>query len=155
MPRNRSAGVVIRDGKLLVIHRFNKRDEYYVFPGGGVEPGETPEQAAMREIAEETTVSVTVDRLLYHITWDTGEENYYYLCEYVSGEPALPADSEEAEQMKDGEQVYEPMWIDIDTVPSVTLYQLEIRDLFLEDYRNGFVQEVRELQIKLGERRRA
>ncbi len=155
MPRNRSAGIVIRDGKLLVIHRFNKGDEYYVFPGGGVEEGETPEQATVREIAEETTLNVTVDRLLYHITWDNGEENYFYLCEYVSGEPTLPADSEEAEQMKAGEQVYEPMWLDIDALPSLTLYQLEIRDLFLEDYKNGFAQEVRELRINIEERRRA
>lgn len=41
MNRNRSAGIVIKDGKVLLIHRFNKGDEYWVFPGGGVEEGDS------------------------------------------------------------------------------------------------------------------
>lgn len=69
MNRNRSAGIVIKDGKVLLMHRFNKGDEYWVFPGGGVEEGETPEQAAVREIGEETTITAIPKKFLYHITW--------------------------------------------------------------------------------------
>lgn len=154
MNRHRSAGIVIKDNKLLVIHRINKGDEYWVFPGGGVEKGETPEQTTIREINEETTITVVPKKFLYHITWDMGEENFFYLCEYISGEPQLRPDCEELEQMKGGEQVYEPMWIDIEKVSSLKLYQLEIRDLFLNDYKNGFKDEPQELLIKLSERRR-
>ncbi len=153
MNRNRSAGIVIKGNKVLVIHRINKSDEYYVFPGGGVEKGETPEQATVREISEETSIAVIPRKFVYHITWDTGEENFFYLCEYVSGKAQLRSDSEELEQMKDGEQVYEPMWIDIDTLSDLKLYQLEVRDLFLNNVKNGFPDYVQELFIKLAERR--
>jgi len=153
MPRNRSAGIVIKDGKLLLMHRFNKGREYWVFPGGGVEKGETPAQAAVREIYEETTIDVTINKLLYQIKWDTGEQNYFYLCEYVSGEPRLHPDSVEVEEMKGGEQVYEPMWVEISKLSSLTLYQLEIRDLFLADYQNNFDNLPQELNIKFSDRR--
>ena len=153
MPRNRSAGIVIKDGKLLLMHRFNKGREYWVFPGGGVEEGETPAQAAVREIYEETTIDVTINKLLYQIKWDTGEQNYFYLCEYVSGEPRLHPDSVEVEEMKGGEQVYEPMWVEISRLPSLTLCQLEIRDLFLADYQNNFDNPPQELNIKFSDRR--
>jgi 8-oxo-dGTP diphosphatase len=153
MKRNRAAGIVIRDNKVLVMHRINKGDEYWVFPGGGQEDGENPDQTAVREIDEETTLKVKAGKLVYHITWDTGEENFFYLCEYISGEPQLRPDSEEFEQMKDGEQVYEPMWIDIEKLSTLKLYQLEVRDLFLKDYKDGFPDNVQELFIKLSERR--
>lgn len=97
MKRNRSAGIVIKDNKVLVMHRVNKGDEYWVFPGGGQEDGETPEQTAVREIDEETTLKVKAGKLVYHIVWDTGEENFFYLCEYISGEPQLRPDSKEFE----------------------------------------------------------
>ncbi len=153
MNRNRSAGIVIKDNKVLVMHRINKGDEYWVFPGGGQEEGETPDQTAVREIDEETTVKVVPGKLAYHITWDTGEESFFYLCEYLSGEPKLREDSGEFEQMKSGDQVYESMWIEIDKLSNLKLYQLEVRDLFLHDYRNGFSTETQELFIKLAERR--
>lgn len=153
MKRNRSAGIVIKGNKVLVMHRINKGDEYWVFPGGGQEEGETSEQTTVREIDEETTLKVKPARLLYHIVWDTGEENFFYLCEYISGEPQLRPDSEEFQQMKAGDQVYEPMWIDIEKLPTLKLYQLEVRDLFLNDYKNSFPEHVQELFIKLAERR--
>ncbi len=153
MKRNRSAGIVIKDNKVLVMHRVNKGDEYWVFPGGGQEEDETPDQTAVREIDEETTLKVKVGKLVYHIIWDTGEENFFYLCEYLSGEPQLGPDSEELEQMKTGDQIYEPMWVEIEKLYTLKLYQLEVKDLFLNDYKNGFQENVQELFIKLAERR--
>jgi 8-oxo-dGTP pyrophosphatase MutT (NUDIX family) len=135
------------------MHRVNNGDEYYVFPGGGVEDGETPEQAALREIFEETSVTVVPKKFVYHITWDTGEENFFYLCDYVSGDPKLSPDSEEFEQMKSGDQVYEPMWIEIDKLSDLKLYQLEVRDLFLNDYKQGFSNGVQKFFIRMAERR--
>jgi 8-oxo-dGTP pyrophosphatase MutT (NUDIX family) len=51
---------VVRDGELLV---FDGATGYGV-PGGAVEPGETPEAAAVREVAEETGLRVTLVRKL-------------------------------------------------------------------------------------------
>lgn len=148
MIRNRSAGIVIKDGKLLVMHRVKNGEEYWVFPGGGIEEGETPEQTVVREIDEETTVKVTPIKFLYHIKWNTGQEHFFYLCDYISGEPKLRDDSNEYKRNKSGEQVYEPLWIEIDKLSNLKLYQLEIRDLFLEDYIKGFADTTKELHVK-------
>ena len=153
MKRNRSAGIVIKDNKLLVMRRINSGNEYWEFPGGGQENEETLEQTAIREIYEETTLRVKTERLIYHIIWDTGEENFFYLCKYISGEPQLRPGSKEFELTQAGGQIYEPMWINIEKLPTLRLYQFEIRDLFLNDYKNGFPEHVQKLSIKFAERR--
>lgn len=56
--------VIIKEGKLALIKRIRESEEYYVFPGGGAEPGELPEEAAAREVLEELGIEVKVGRLL-------------------------------------------------------------------------------------------
>lgn len=58
----RSAVLIAKDDKILLIERIKAPEPlYYVLPGGGVEEGETPEQAAIREMKEELGVDITVD----------------------------------------------------------------------------------------------
>jgi len=48
-------------GRVLLIHeRIEDGQTHWLTPGGGVEPGETPREAAVREAAEETGVAVTL-----------------------------------------------------------------------------------------------
>ncbi len=141
------AAIVIHEGKLLVIRRVKPGEEYYTFPGGSLEEGETHEAGALRELSEETCIEATAERLLYKIIWDTGKENYYFLCNYVSGEPKLRPDAPEIARMADGTQVYEPMWIPLTDVPNTFLYPLEIRDEILLDHKNGFSSETKEIHI--------
>lgn len=149
--RNRSAGIVIKDNMVLLMHRNNNGNEYWVFPGGGQEPGETNEQTAVREIAEETTVAVQPKKLLYRIFWDNGDCNYFYLCEYLSGEPMLPQDAPEyQEAMQPGStQSYTPQWVPIEKIASLVLYPLEIRDLFLQDYGKGFNDSTETIDLSI------
>jgi len=49
--------LVIRDNKILMVKHRRGKTEYYSLPGGGIEPGETPEQAAVRELREECSVA--------------------------------------------------------------------------------------------------
>ena len=149
----RVAGIVVKDGQVLLMHRFKNGEEYWVFPGGGQEDGETLEETVVREIEEETSIQVRPIKLLYKISWDIEGENYFYLCEYLSGTPELRVDSEEYQKMQGGEQSYIPCWVDISEVPKLTLYQLEIRDLFLEDHAKGFSEPMKHLSIKFSERR--
>ncbi len=72
-------GIVERDGKYLVIQRseFVPAPLLYSFPGGGIEPGETPQQALIREFTEELGVPCTPRRRILeslsawgaHIAW--------------------------------------------------------------------------------------
>ncbi len=54
--RERATVVVIRDGKVLLVHGFTPT---FAMPGGGIEPGETPADAAERELFEETGLKAT------------------------------------------------------------------------------------------------
>jgi 8-oxo-dGTP diphosphatase len=86
-----AGGVVIRGDQVLLI---KNPSGVWTFPKGLVEEGETPEETALREVAEETGVEGKVEGDLGEITyWYTfeGERVFkrvrYYLMSYVRGEP--------------------------------------------------------------------
>lgn len=57
-PRLRVSALVSREGRLLLCrHEKPERGEYWLLPGGGVEPGETLVQALHRELREELGIS--------------------------------------------------------------------------------------------------
>jgi len=57
-----AGGVVERDGRVLLVHR--PRYDDWTFPKGKLDPGESFEDAALREVQEETGVRCTLDREL-------------------------------------------------------------------------------------------
>jgi 8-oxo-dGTP diphosphatase len=58
-PRVTAAMIVEHEGKILLARRNKKnRNGFWVIPGGGVDFGETLENAAVREVKEETNVDV-------------------------------------------------------------------------------------------------
>jgi len=56
--------VVVDEGRLLLSHWAEGDLSGWSMPGGGLEPGEHPEQAAVREVREETGYDVELDELL-------------------------------------------------------------------------------------------
>ena len=50
------------------------------FPGGKIEPGETPEQALVREIQEELDTTVVVEKLITTVEWDYPKFHLSMLC---------------------------------------------------------------------------
>jgi len=48
MIRNRSVAIIVQEGKIALIKRIREGKTNYVFPGGGIEEGETPEEATKR-----------------------------------------------------------------------------------------------------------
>jgi 8-oxo-dGTP diphosphatase len=151
----RAAGIVIKNPYILLIERKTDEEHYFVFPGGGVEEGETPEQAAVRELEEETSILVDLDRLVFKLTYfeQRPERNtqLFYLCKYVSGEPSLHSASEELAYMNAGNGVYIPQWVPLDRIQSLTLYPFYIRDRLLDDIENGFVGAPFEVKVNVNE----
>lgn len=142
------------NSKVLLMHRIKNGEEYWTFPGGGVEEGETIEQAVLREVEEETTMQTKISQLLYVHHYETSDQ-YYYLCQYLGGEPIL-GDSIEKERMeKKTSQVYEPNWFDVKDLEKMLLYPLEIRDWLIEDLKNGFANEPKTANLKVKDLRQS
>jgi len=58
--KGRAQCLVIREDNILMVKHCSENDAHYTTPGGGIEPGETPEQAALRELQEECNVTGTI-----------------------------------------------------------------------------------------------
>ncbi len=65
------AAVIRRDGKIFATQRgYGAYKDYWEFPGGKIEEGETPEQALEREIREELDTAVSVGKKLAQVEYD-------------------------------------------------------------------------------------
>jgi 8-oxo-dGTP diphosphatase len=87
------AGAVVRDdhGRLLLVRRANEPSAgLWSLPGGRVEPGETADRAAAREVLEETGLSVDVGDLLLTVT--RGEYLIHDFAATVTGGDLLAGD---------------------------------------------------------------
>ena len=88
-----AAAVIRREGKIFATRRgYGPWKGGWEFPGGKIEPGETPEEAVVREIREELDVPVRVEGTAGHVEYDYPEFHLSMECLYCSlpgGEPVL------------------------------------------------------------------
>jgi 8-oxo-dGTP diphosphatase len=82
-----AAAIVTDAGRLLMVRRRVSEGQLsWQFPAGEIEPGETSEQAAVRETLEETGLTVKAVRLLgERVHPKTGRQMSYAACEVLSG----------------------------------------------------------------------
>jgi 8-oxo-dGTP diphosphatase len=100
------SAAIIRAGKVLVVRRARSpAQNLYTFPGGAVEIGETLNEAAIREVREETSLTIEPLALAGHcevITRDAQgriERHFVILClaaRWHSGEPKLNEELDDA-----------------------------------------------------------
>ena len=84
------------DGLFLAV--TNRKHDGYTLPGGKIDPGETPAEAAVRELREETGLRVRIDQLrgsgdYFEHTWrDTPVRCYAFFVDWsvVDGQEAVP-----------------------------------------------------------------
>ncbi len=137
--RNTARGIVVHNGKLLLMERWRPGMHYFSIPGGGIEADETPEETVVREIKEETTIIVKVKRQVMEMH-DKNIVHKIYLCEYVGGTPNLPDNSPESLQMTEQNR-FKPGWVPIEHLPKTPfIYWEPLRKPLIEGLKHGFNQ---------------
>ncbi|MCC6094410.1 MAG: (deoxy)nucleoside triphosphate pyrophosphohydrolase [Eubacterium sp.] len=110
------AAVIMHNGKIFATQRgYGEFKDKWEFPGGKIEPGETPQEALAREIHEELDTEIEVGELL-----DTIETDYptfhlsmgCYLCTVKSGKLTLL--EHEAARWLDSAHLYDVDWLPAD-----------------------------------------
>ena len=143
MPK-RAIGIIIRNNKILLIRRIKNGKEYYVFPGGGVEE-ELIEDAATREIKEELSLNVSIDKLLFEIE-NQNRKEYYFLIKEFTG--MLKLGGEEKERMNKDNQYY-PQWVDLDRLSKLdNLYPELARKKVIELYKTAYFSDLKSIRIR-------
>lgn len=91
-----SAAIIVRDNRVLMVRRrVGEGELLWQFPAGGIEAGETPEEAAARETLEEAGLSVEPVKLLgERVHPKTGRRMSYTACAIRSGEAHVADDDE-------------------------------------------------------------
>ncbi|MFF1837308.1 NUDIX domain-containing protein [Streptomyces sp. NPDC058231] len=110
--RVRGGAIVIRDRRILLIGFDEDGQRHFEIPGGGVETGETPEAAAVRELREETALRGTVVREVARI-WRGSTRGHYFTME-TEGEVGAP----ETLDNYGGA----PVWVPVTELPSTPVW---------------------------------
>lgn len=94
--KTRYQGAIIKNDRILLVRHQEHEGgrSYWVFPGGGIEPGETERECVQREMNEETNLDVRIISLLLDAPPHSTERTPYcriktYLCEVIGGKAEL------------------------------------------------------------------
>lgn len=74
------------DGEVLLVKSTYQRSHPWGLPGGSLDYGESPEEAVLREVCEETGLTVAIEKLLFVKTWTPDRVGLYYICRITDGE---------------------------------------------------------------------
>lgn len=87
------AAVIVEGNKVFCTQRgYGDFKDMWEFPGGKIEPGETPQQALAREIKEELDTEIEVGEFIQTIEWDYPKFHltmHCYFCKVLKGDLVL------------------------------------------------------------------
>lgn len=110
------AALIVHERRIFATQRgYGEWKGWWEFPGGKVEPGETPENALVREIREELATEIRVERYVTTVEWDYPTFHLSmrcYLCSVVSGSLVLL--EHEASTWLDREHLRSVQWLPAD-----------------------------------------
>lgn len=90
------------EGKILLVRQHHEDKDIWMVPGGGIEEGENSQDAAIREVMEETGLVIHVERLLWHVEEVSEKRGQrfvnFFLGSIIGGHPELGSDPEFSEE---------------------------------------------------------
>ena len=142
--RIRAGIILIQENKVALIERQRAGLDYYVFPGGGVDEGESPEQAAVREAMEELGIDVLIKQKVAEIQFGPKSRQIYFLVEQTGGKFGSGAGEEYTDANPDSpeEGLYIPIWMPIDTLPQhENIYPADVANLVIRSVKEGWAKD--------------
>ncbi|MDE5055309.1 NUDIX domain-containing protein [Niallia taxi] len=121
--RIRGSVIIVENKKVGLIKRERNDSIYYVFPGGGIETGETIEEGTIREAFEELGVEVKLNKCI--ATYEFNGVQYFYHSEVINGIFGTGV-GEEFTNNKSERGSYQPIWVDIDSLLSIDVRPKEV-----------------------------
>jgi 8-oxo-dGTP pyrophosphatase MutT (NUDIX family) len=117
--RERVSLYIYENGRLLVFKRVREDRIHHVAIGGGVEPGETVLEAALREAKEETNYDIVVGPRLWVRELENEYREYAYLVTEFRGNLALGGPELER-QTATNRHIFQ--WVPLNELPQLDLY---------------------------------
>ena len=150
-PKTPRVAVIIHDTvlhRLLLMYRYNpkameifpdaKSPEYYTTIGGGVEDGESVEEAARRELEEEANVEVQDlgQVFLENINFGDRKEFYFLVNQYKVKDGGIKVVGPETEFMGPKND-FKLQWIPVDKLPEIDLKPPVVKEKLLEHFKKN------------------
>ena len=142
--RTRAGIILIEDNNVALIERHRAGLHNFVFPGGGVHEGESPEQAATRETMEELGLQVVIKYKVAEVHLGQKSRQVYFLVEQTGGEFGTGAGEEYTNSDPEipDEGNYLPIWMPINELPQhEKVFPVGIAKLVLKSQKDGWPKE--------------
>ena len=112
------AAIIRKGDRIFATQRgYGEWKDWWEFPGGKMETGETPEEALKREIREELSTEIRVDELLSTVEYDYNEQAFHltlhcYLCSLLT--EAMHLNEHEAARWLSKDELNSVQWLPAD-----------------------------------------
>jgi 8-oxo-dGTP diphosphatase len=134
-----AGALVVENDRLLMLHHVRPGIfDFWLPPGGGVEGAESLQAAAIREVIEETGLTIEptclayIDELL--ISGNTRQCKFWFLARIVGGSIDVSGEAAQAEH------IVEAAFISREEMAGKTVFPEVVRGTFWEHLRAGFTQ---------------
>lgn len=134
--RPRASAIIKYNDGIILVHRVRedegRKREYYVIPGGGVEEGESIEEATIREVKEEIGIDIKLTDKYYKY-YIMNRWQYFYIAEYVSGKVGTGDGPEftSPDYAKYGS--YKIEVVPFEKIKNINLQPVEIKEIIIKE----------------------
>jgi len=140
MRKSARAIIITKENKLLLMKRTKQGETYYVTIGGGIDKGETSEQALLRELKEESGSIVEKPKFAFHYD-DIAKQNSvdFFVCTEI--ERRDPVGTEWTKWNTPDNQ-YKLVEMSVDEVANIPLKPDKIKNRIIDIFKNSIVDKL-------------
>jgi len=137
--RQRAGIILIRDDQVALIERHRAGLHYFIFPGGGMDDGESAEEAAIREAEEELGIKVEIKQKIAEIQFKVNRQ-YYILVNWMDGEFGTGT-GDEYGGYDPAHGTYFPLWMPVNEITEKNVLPKPLVKIVLQGHKDGWPVE--------------